>query len=183
MAYNDDYLTVFGIAFVCFGAYSILVGQMLVRFGWEDCKSTRFIRSCTVAVLHGGVVPFLALKQLIQQDYQLDAPNQQEQLRIMAYSSGYFCMDTIYLLLYLREEIAYLVHHIVTITYMQSCIYVGYGGFSVMVLMFVGEITNPLHNAFLILDEVLKLETPPKRALQLFAVVTPAFHLLYAIVR
>ena len=101
----------------------------------------------------------------------------------MAYSTAYFLTDFVFLILFLPEEFAYLVHHVVTLIYLASNVYLGFGGISCMALMFTGELTNPLHNVRHVLEEVLKQEKPPAWAARARAVVWPVFNLSYAVIR
>jgi len=51
------------------------------------------------------------------------------------------------------DDFMFLAHHVITTGYMCSVRVLGAGHYSVMLLMFFGEVTNPVHNIFLILEK------------------------------
>jgi hypothetical protein len=179
----NDFLAFFGGFFAFFFCTSIVVGQLLSGCGWQASKSTYMIHSSTVAMCHGGFAVYFSYKLLMKHEYQLDAPNEQDQLRIMAFSTAYFFNDCIFLLRHMPDEFAFIVHHVITVAYLFSCAYHGFGSFSIMPLMFAGEISNPPHNMNLIIEEILKQEKPPRWASAAAPCVRTLFHIVFAFCR
>jgi hypothetical protein len=82
------------------------------------------------------------------------------------------------------EDYVFLAHHVVTILYMTSTRIVGAGHQSAMMCMFLGECTNPLHNAFYIMEKALQLDCcNGPLAQQVFSVIQVTFSIVYLIVR
>ena len=105
-----------------------------------------------VSLCHGAVAILYSGNQLLRNPYQLDMQNNQAQETIMAYSTAYFLTDFVFLILFLPEEFAYLVHHVVTLIYLASNVYLGFGGISCMALMFTGELTESRQSEITIRD-------------------------------
>ncbi len=59
-----------------------------------------------------------------------------------------------FLLPFTPADIIFIVHHLVTGTYMLDCVYLQRAGVSVMPWMWLGELTGPLLNAFSITREL-----------------------------
>jgi hypothetical protein len=119
------------------------------------CHSSLLSTALIVAFLNHKFVPSEKLDQapLWWQDF-VDA--------ILAFCTGYMCYDTAFNLVYLNwdsslgrpvlgfSEYLFLGHHFATSSYMTSNRVIRAGYFSAMACMLLGEITNPLHNAWFI---------------------------------
>ena len=55
------------------------------------------------------------------------------------------------------DDQMFMVHHVITALYMTSTRIVGAGHQSAMICMFLGELTNPVHNMFYFLEAAMEL--------------------------
>lgn len=82
------------------------------------------------------------------------------------------------------DDIMFLGHHVTTMLYMISTRVVGAGHQSAMMCMFLGELTNPLHNAYFIGEKAMQLSCcngPTARSI--FRVVELIFSAAYLAIR
>ena len=78
----------------------------------------------------------------------------------------------------------FLGHHIATSLYMTSTRIIGAGHMSAMMCMFLGEVTNPLHNSFYIAEFAQGLECcNGELSQQLYYYIMMAFSMSYVLVR
>lgn len=83
---------------------------------------------------------------------------------LISYTTSYMLQDAFWMLYYSTDpsqsaypspgenDMMFLLHHLATILYMSSCRYIDAGHYSAMWLMWLGEVTNPVHNVYLLLE-------------------------------
>lgn len=81
------------------------------------------------------------------------------------------------------EDVAFLGHHVVTIVYMSQTRVIGAGHISAMILMFAGELTNPLQNAHLMTKFGIQMAAEGSLFHILHPYVEYAFSIAYFIMR
>ena len=170
-------------SFAFFASVSLFFRFSLQRFGWKEGEQRFMINSSCVALCHGFIVFIGATQQVLSNPYVLDAKNTDAQENILSFSTGYFIVDVVFLLIYCPKELLYMAHHVVCLLYMMSCASVGHGSYSVMALMALGEVSNPWHNMWHILHEILKEKDAPMWAKKANAVVEPMLNGTFAIAR
>ncbi|KAL3912884.1 MAG: hypothetical protein SGILL_006715 [Bacillariaceae sp.] len=115
---------------------------------------------------------------------------------LLQFCTGYMVYDAIINILYLRydstlqtivlgdDDKLFLIHHIMTTTYMTSARILRAGHMSAMTCMLMGELTNPLHNMYMMGDVAMKLECCNGPGAQKFhAVISVAFAAMYNLFR
>jgi hypothetical protein len=80
------------------------------------------------------------------------------------------------------DDTMFLAHHFITLAYMLSAHFIGAGHYSAMLLMYFGEITNPVHNTYLICEIAAALHPGPNVETLLFYSFK-VFVVFYAAVR
>jgi hypothetical protein len=117
---------------------------------------------------------------------------------LLQFCTGYMVYDALVNILFLRwdplqpwalpvlneDDKLFLMHHIMTTTYMTSARVIGAGHMSAMTCMLLGELTNPLHNLFMIGEVAMKLECcNGPLARKAHTVVSVAFAAMYNLFR
>jgi len=113
---------------------------------------------------------------------------------LLQYCTGYMVYDGILNIVLLKgvlddtglsaSDFMFLGHHLATALYMTSTRLVGAGHDSAMMCMFLGEVTNPLHNSFMIAEAAQQLECcNGPLSQQLFLYISVVFSAAYVAVR
>ena len=113
---------------------------------------------------------------------------------LLQFCTGYMIYDGILNILWLKsqvqeggissEDLMFLGHHIATILYMTSTRIQQVGHQSAMICMLVGELSNPFHNSFLILEMAQTLDCCNGTLSQMaFHVLHVAFSVVYLLLR
>jgi hypothetical protein len=117
---------------------------------------------------------------------------------LLQFCTGYMVYDALINIMFLRwdrqqpwalpvlneDDKLFLVHHIMTSTYMTSSRVIGAGHISAMICMLLGELTNPLHNLFLMGEVAMKLECcNGPLARKSHAIISVAFAAMYSLFR
>jgi hypothetical protein len=116
---------------------------------------------------------------------------------LLQFCTGYMIYDAVINIVLLRwepqkhllpvfndDDKLFLVHHMMTSFYMTSARLVGAGHMSAMVCMLVGEVTNPLHNLYMMGEVAMKQDCCNGPAAQnRHAVISVAFAAMYNFVR
>lgn len=114
---------------------------------------------------------------------------------LLQFCTGYMLYDGLLNIIWLKssnidgqeltsEDALFLGHHVATILYMTSVRLLACGHQSAMICMLLGELTNPLHNAFYIAQAAQTLDCcngPVSQAM--FVAIKVAFSALYCLVR
>ncbi|GMI17144.1 hypothetical protein TrLO_g10764 [Triparma laevis f. longispina] len=113
---------------------------------------------------------------------------------LISYTTSYMLQDAFWMLYYSTDpsqsaypspgenDMMFLLHHLATILYMSSCRYIDAGHYSAMWLMWLGEVTNPVHNVYLLL-EYARVNHPGENVEVLFFYFSKAFALSYGLLR
>jgi hypothetical protein len=115
---------------------------------------------------------------------------------LLQFCTGYMVYDALVNILYLRydpslhsivlndDDKLFLVHHIMTSTYMTSARIIQAGHMSAMICMLLGELTNPLHNLYMMGEVAMKLDCCNGLTAQRFhAAISIAFAAMYNLFR
>jgi hypothetical protein len=110
---------------------------------------------------------------------------------LLQLTTGYMVYDAVFNIFWVKratgvptDDYIFIAHHVVTILYMTSTRIIGAGHQSAMMCMFLGEVTNPLHNAYFIGEKAMQLECcNGPMAQQLFRIIQIAFSIFYLAVR
>eukprot|EP00298_Acanthocystis_sp_HF-20_P005664 c15752_g1_i1.p1 GENE.c15752_g1_i1~~c15752_g1_i1.p1 ORF type:complete len:259 (+),score=55.89 c15752_g1_i1:34-810(+) len=162
---------------IAFVSHNILSEQQ-----WS--KSNRcLLMSSFGAFLHGPSSTILSGIQVFKNFSYPDSPNVDIHTYIMAFSVAYFTIDFVVLGLDWKNNIAFCLHHIVCSLYEVVVLYYGYGSYSVMVLMFLGEITNPLQNVYSVSHLYYEKDRNDKFSRRARELVAVPFVLFYFFIR
>jgi len=113
---------------------------------------------------------------------------------LLQFCTGYMLYDGIVNIIWLKsqmqegginsEDLMFLGHHVATILYMTSTRITQVGHQSAMICMLLGELSNPFHNSYLILEMAQTLDCCNGRLSQTaFEVDRVAFALVYCLIR
>ncbi|KAL2653182.1 hypothetical protein R1flu_021310 [Riccia fluitans] len=157
-----------------------LLGFFMIFKNWKG--RPRFdAASCGISLLHGTLVAILALQDLWQSEWKLDAPNTQRQNQIMEYSMAYFIIDLLNYVYAAPDDFLFIGHHIATFTYMFSCRYFTlHGATSVMCLIAAGEATSPVQNIWTL---ARMARTESDVAKRIYTSLSPFFTFYFTLVR
>jgi len=161
-----------------FGTCRMLFAKLFYATGFEKDKLARDAIASTVPILHSTILEFPLLMCLLTQPYKPSARMDKSSTpkwykdsvhALLEYTSGYMIYDTFNSILYESyvrsgisldfnsNERSWLIHHLVTFTYMLFCRIYNRGHISAMSLMFAGEYSNPLHNFLYIINYSKKI--------------------------
>mmetsp|Transcript_32747 Transcript_32747/g.75355 ORF Transcript_32747/g.75355 Transcript_32747/m.75355 type:complete len:308 (-) Transcript_32747:304-1227(-) len=163
------------IASVRIPAYHLLAWNGWPEIDLPATKVTMYATSCLVALFHSTnlVVP---LAILLSSAPFRPACRMAEHPRWWAsvatvclkFCTAYMIQDSVSILRTAYDPVAgalvtdgddhlYLGHHFATASYMMICLSHGAGHMAAMSIMFFGELSNPLHNPILVMEEAVKL--------------------------
>mmetsp|Transcript_3227 Transcript_3227/g.6127 ORF Transcript_3227/g.6127 Transcript_3227/m.6127 type:complete len:292 (+) Transcript_3227:84-959(+) len=110
---------------------------------------------------------------------------------LISFTTGYMLQDAFWILRYSftpsgfsvsANDTTFLLHHLATTLYMVSSRVRGAGHYSAMILMWLGEVTNPVHNIYLILEHAVA-KYPGERVDLAFWYASKAFAVSYGFLR
>jgi hypothetical protein len=147
-------------------------------FDWpHDSLVTKGAAASTVGVVHSlSLVPALILclstQPFAPTERLAAAPLWWQQMVncILQFCTGYMIYDGFVNIILLRwqpghltpsltgSDLSFLFHHVATSFYMTSTRVIQAGHISAMTCMFLGEVTNPFHNGYLVAEAALKLD-------------------------
>lgn len=116
---------------------------------------------------------------------------------LLQFCTGYMIYDAIINIVWLRwdpqtqllpilndDDKLFLVHHMMTSFYMTSSRVIGAGHMSAMVCMLLGEVTNPLHNLYMMGEVAMKQECCNGPTAQyIHTIISVAFAAMYYVAR
>lgn len=191
-------VTVFTIFFLTAVRFSVEY-FMITFFGWPaDNLLTKDAAASISAIVHSlQLVPGLwqcFMSQPYVPSERMDkAPIwwQDAATALIQFCTGYMIYDAAVNIFWTKratgvptDDYVFLAHHVVTILYMTSTRIVGAGHQSAMMCMFLGECTNPLHNAFYMMEKALQLDCcNGPLAQEMFRVIQITFSVVYLTVR
>jgi len=182
---------------------------LVSAFGWPgDVTPTREAAACCTSVCHSTILCVGLIVAFLTQTYDVAAKIKDQGAdankkwwpdladALLQFCTGYMIYDTIINILWLRwnselwmvelndDDYLFLAHHIMTTFYMTSARVIGAGYMSAMICMLLGELTNPLHNMYMMGEVAMTLECCNGPSAQQFhSRVTIAFAAAYFTVR
>ena len=122
--------------------YWLLI-YLLLFFGFNMSKNNTIM---LVAFIHATIITALSSIVLYSYDIQFNRPNMLIEIIISKLSFWYFINDLILLLIFDRDLI-YIIHHLCASITLYTTLNMGFGLSSCMLILFLGEITNPFRLA------------------------------------
>ena len=185
------------VALTCLRFLSETVQESV--FGWPQNEMiTKEAAASAVAIFHScNLVPALFLLFLsygYSPSQRLDvAPKWYRDCvtALLQFCTGYMVYDGVLNIVLLKWEnglssadYMFLGHHMATTLYMTSTRVVRAGHMSAMMCMFLGELTNPLHNSYYIADYAQKLDCCNGETSQrMHHIIAMSFSALYVLMR
>ena len=120
-----------------------LLTYLLLFFGFNMSKNNTIM---LVAFIHATIITALSSIVLYSYDIQFNRPNMLIEIIISKLSFWYFINDLILLLIFDRDLI-YIIHHLCASITLYTTLNMGFGLSSCMLILFLGEITNPFRLA------------------------------------
>jgi len=179
--------------------------EMVVQeriFGWpQNAQVTKEAAASAVAIFHSvNLLPALLATFLFYGYAPSEkigvAPKWYQQCvcALLQFCTGYMVYDGILNIAMLKlhyqdgglnaSDYMFLGHHLATSLYMTSARVLGAGHMSAMMCMFLGELTNPLHNSFYIAEFAQGIDCcNGELSQQLHYYIMMAFSALYVIIR
>lgn len=178
-------------------------------FGWpEDATPTKEASASCAAICHSTILCTGLIVAFQTQSYEPAAKIKDQSTpnkewwpdfadALLQFCTGYMIYDACINILYLRwdpevsmvpqlngDDYLFLAHHVATSIYMISARVIGAGYMSAMICMLLGELTNPLHNMYMMGEQAMTLECCNGPAAQQFhGAVTIAFAAAYFLFR
>lgn len=177
---------------------------VLAPNGWAWDDDGNFALSCLTAIAFSGLLLLPLLHQLLTHPTRRPCARISDSSPrwnyvsscVVAYCCAYMLQDgfhtlnkayipnpsSIGVMALTDDDVMFLLHHAITLAYMGTARYLGAGHYSCMLLMFFGEVTNPIHNTFLTTEKASLLHPGPRVELIKLA-SGKIFALLYGVVR
>ncbi|XP_050206892.1 TLC domain-containing protein At5g14285 [Mercurialis annua] len=159
-----------------------LIAYFIIFKKW-DINLRKEASSSFMSLTHGTPVVILAMHSLlqIQTAHSFASPNTTFHNSVLEFSMAYFLADLLHYLLFFPNDILFILHHAATLYVFVTCRYVvRYGGYEILVLLILAEVTNPLQNVWSIAG--LRQADDPYAA-RLFQVLSTPFLVFYSVVR
>ncbi|KAJ0763364.1 putative TLC domain-containing protein [Helianthus annuus] len=161
-----------------------LLGYFIFFKNW-DTKKKPDASSCLISIAHGTPVVILSTyanflhSQTPQHHFA--SQNTPFQTLVFDFSIAYFIIDTSHYLIFTPHDHLFILHHVAVLYVFITCRYVvGYGGFAILILLMLAEVTSPLQNAWSLAryrkDEVAA-------AARVYRGLSPYFYGVYTVVR
>jgi hypothetical protein len=171
-------------------------------FHWpEGATPTKESAASMVSICHSSLLCLGLIVSFQTQTYRpsqklVEAPLWWQEFvdALIQFCTGYMIYDAIFNVILLRwspgdrlptfglDDYLFLGHHIVTSTYMISTRVIKAGHMSAMMCMLLGELTNPLHNLYMISNNALTLDNNccnGELSQQLFTIISVSFAAMY----
>jgi hypothetical protein len=156
----------FGIASFCFFVLvRIFVVKVLVDNGWSHSDITWHISSnLTGGIFHSPLLVPISFVLMLNAPYNpsshmKDHPLwwQEATTAVLLYCAAYFVQDTVVDLVSLgvlgaelsKDTLVFLIHHLISIFYLISSLWLQAGQLSLLMIICFGECTNPIFNMYL----------------------------------
>nr|XP_043633705.1 TLC domain-containing protein At5g14285-like [Erigeron canadensis] len=161
-----------------------LLGYSTLFKNW-DSKKRPDASSCLTSLAHGTPAVFLSIyanflhTQIPQAHFA--AQNTPFQALVLDFSIAYFLIDTSHYLIFTPNDHLFIAHHLAVLYVFITCRYVvHYGGFAILLLLILAEVTSLLQNIWCLAryrkDEVAV-------AARLHSGLSPYFYGFYTVVR
>lgn len=153
--------------------------RYVVGVNW---KKAAILSSCSMSSVHGLLSALGGYEQLLAwRTFKPDAPNTYPQKLLNEFSLAYMLADSfLFLLPWTPDDVVFIVHHILSGTYLVGCLLNGHGAIGCIMMFFMGEVTSPIFNAFSISKE---LRHHSKAAFRVFNFMSPIFTIAFIGVR
>lgn len=189
------------VSFLFLSAIRIVLFQVLQYFGWPTySKMTTDAAASLASIIHSLALVYGTFVCLISHPKYIPSAKlsaapfwwQDAATALLEMCTGYMAFDAAWLIkdchmlgLELSEfEWLVLGHHLATSLYMMSARIVGAGHLSAMILMFCGEISNPLMNGLFVTRFAIKLSCCNGPYIQiLHTILEPAYAFVYCYFR
>ncbi|KAK9063502.1 hypothetical protein SSX86_017372 [Deinandra increscens subsp. villosa] len=161
-----------------------LLGYLILFKNW-DTKKKPDASSCLISLAHGTPAVILSIYANFLHtqtpNHHFASQNTPFQALVFDFSIAYFTIDTSHYLLFTPNDHLFIAHHIAVLYVFVTCRYVvGYGGFAILLLLVLAEVTSPLQNTWSLAryrkDEVAE-------AKRLYDGLSPYFYGVYMVVR
>lgn len=175
---------------------------MVVGLGWPaHTFVTKNAASSVAAIVHSAqLVPALGACFWSAKAYHPSERLNEEEVwwqetvvALLQFCTGYMLYDGFLNIVWMNltvkgviegDELLFLIHHVITILYMSSTRLLQAGHQSAMICMFFGEMTNPFHNTYLVLETAQTLDCcNGPLSQQAFLVAKVAFGTAYVVIR
>ncbi|KAL8218866.1 hypothetical protein R6Q57_022239 [Mikania cordata] len=161
-----------------------LLGYLILFKNWGT-KKRPDASSCLISVAHGTPAVILSIYANFLHTqtpkHHFSAQNTPFQTIVFDFSIAYFFIDTSHYLIFAPNDHLFIAHHMAVLYVFITCRFVvGYGGFAILLLLVLAEVTSPLQNAWS-LARYLKDEVA--LAGRLYRVLSPYFYGFYTVVR
>lgn len=170
------------VLFAAFGMFLIVyaLGYLKLFRHWKP-NDRAGASSCCTSLAHGTPAAFLAAYCMLKSPLEPARQNTPLENAVMEFSIAYFLVDSMHYLIFFPDDFVFIAHHLATFCVMASCrYYVGYGGLTVMSLLFLAEITSGCQNAWT-LARIARLES--SRIELIYKILSPLFYSFYTVVR
>ncbi|KAK1415810.1 hypothetical protein QVD17_31598 [Tagetes erecta] len=161
-----------------------LLGYFIFFKNW-DAKKKPDASSCLISIAHGTPAVILSIYANFlhtqSPKHHFAAQNTPFQTLVFDFSIAYFIIDTSHYLIFTPHDYLFIAHHMAVLYVFITCRYVvGYGGFAILLLLVLAEVTSPLQNTWSLAryrkDEVAV-------AARLYRGLSPYFYGFYTLVR
>ncbi|XVE74827.1 hypothetical protein DITRI_Ditri12bG0049600 [Diplodiscus trichospermus] len=159
-----------------------LFAYVLVFRNWGP-KHRPEASSCFISLAHGTPAVFMAVNALINTQTPLTfaSPNSGLDNVVLDYSISYFFVDLLHYLIFLPNDILFILHHLATLYVFFTCRYmVHHGAFALLVLLILAEVTSLCQNIWT-LAGFRRADVPA--AAKLYELLSPPFYAFYSVVR
>lgn len=186
---------------------------LIQSFGWPTAEegsllngttATKEAAACCASICHSsllcvGLIVAFATQRCDPISKRTDHPQWWQDFAdaLLQFCTGYMVYDAVINIVLLRwdpqthmlpifndDDKLFLVHHVMTSFYMTSARAVGAGHMSAMMCMLLGEMTNPLHNLYMLGEVAMTQECCNGQAAQRrHAIISVAFAAMYNLFR
>ncbi|KAL8253574.1 hypothetical protein R6Q59_031795 [Mikania micrantha] len=161
-----------------------LLGYLILFKSW-DTKKRPDASSCLISVAHGTPAVILSIYANFLHTqtpkHHFSAQNTPFQTIVFDFSIAYFFIDTSHYLIFTPNDHLFIAHHMAVLYVFITCRFVvGYGGFAILLLLVLAEVTSPLQNAW---SFTKHLKDEVASAGRLYRVLSPYFYVFYTVVR
>lgn len=148
-------------------------------------RAVIYITSSIGGLCHSTMSLYFTLPQLIARPYVYNSRNSKASINCFSSTIAYFCMDSAYCFFceYPGWEL-FVGHHIASAIAVLLCSVYGFGDMALVVWYVIGESTNQLQNAYLIMEQLgLEDSWLSPLAASLSSPTRAAFFLFFVVVR
>ncbi|XVE85257.1 hypothetical protein DITRI_Ditri17bG0077600 [Diplodiscus trichospermus] len=178
LAFHSPNLPTFFFSFLLI----YLFAYLLVFRKWAP-KHRPEASSCFISLAHGTPAVIMAVYALIntQSPLTFASPNTALHNIVLEFSISYFLVDLLHYLVFLPNDILFILHHVATLYVFFTCRYmIHHGAFALLVLLILAEVTSLCQNIWTFAG-FLRADVPA--AAKLYDLLSPPFYAFYSVVR